>query len=295
MGFSATSSLLSFPSLPDPIPAPRSRSCCSRPDSRFPAPLRSPLSLFPGVGATSGLSRERWGHGEDSAGPAEVPWAQPRASGAPRRGWRGNPAPSRARAAARESSPAWSTARGLQGGGGGVHLEDGLWRGNAGEDAAPPPASRARGLCRELGEGGASAPRAPPSRPASARARPRRRPGGRPLPGPLRRAARSCALVRIVPTPGPSLPRWLVCLRGGWVHRAGNSFRGAARGERRRREPNETLPPAPSSLDVCGGDVGPYTSQNRSPPPRSGFFGEIRRALAYSLLFLGEGLVGPPY
>lgn len=249
LGFSAASSLLSFPSLPDPIPAPRSRSCCSRPDSRYPAPLRFPLSLFPGVGATSGLSRERWGHGEDSSGPAEVPWAQARASGVPRRGWRRNPAPSRARAAARESSPEWSTARGLRGGGGGVLLEDGLGRGDAGEDAAPPPASRARGLCRELGEGGAPAPCAPRSRPASARARPR--PGGRPLPGPLRRAARSCALVRIVPTPGPSLPRCLVCLRCGWVYRAGNSFRGAARGERRRREPKETLSPPPPKQPGC--------------------------------------------
>lgn len=126
-GFSAAPSLLFSPSLPDPIPAPRSGSCSSRQDSCFPAPLRFPPSPFPGVGATSGLSQERSGLGEDGAGPADVPWTQGRASGAPRRGWRRNPAPSRARAAAREPIPAWSTTPALRGGAGGV-LRGMVWR-----------------------------------------------------------------------------------------------------------------------------------------------------------------------
>ncbi|XP_063478183.1 uncharacterized protein [Symphalangus syndactylus] len=61
---------LSFPSrsLPDPIPAPGSGSCCSGPDPGFAAPRGPPLpsSLFRGTGAASRRNRERRGHGEDA-------------------------------------------------------------------------------------------------------------------------------------------------------------------------------------------------------------------------------------
>lgn len=230
--------------------------------------------------------------------PPRCPWAQGRASGAPRRGWRRNPAPSRARAAAREPIPAWSTTRGLRGGGGGVLHEDGLGRGNADGDAAPSRAGRARGLCGELGERGASAPRAPPSR--SARRPPARArvavPEDARGPG---RCGERCTLALCslqLRHPGHLCPDGSFASSGA-VGRGLGTVLGELQGER-REERNQTrrCPPSPSRRDVCGGVVGPYTFQNRSPPPRSGFFGEIRRALAYSLLFLGEGLLrSPPY
>ena len=64
-----------------------------------------PASPFVRAGAASGRRRERWGHGEDCACPAGVPWAQGHASRAPRRGCKRDPAPSWPRAAARESVP----------------------------------------------------------------------------------------------------------------------------------------------------------------------------------------------
>lgn len=239
LGFSAAPSFLSSFSLPDPIPAPRSGSCCSRPDPRFPAPLWSPRSLFPGAGATSGRSQGRWGHGEDCAVPAEVPWAQGRASRAPGRGWRRNPAPSQAGAAEREPIPAWSAARGLPGGCGGVFQGNDLGRGSAGEGAALPRAGSARGLCGEPGEGGAPAPRVAPSGRASARALPRCGPGGRRLRGPLRRGAHACVPVLTSPTRRRSLHGGLVCLRRGSRGRGLRAVLGELLGER-REEPNRT-------------------------------------------------------
>lgn len=152
------------------IPAPGTGSCCSRPDPRLPAPLWSLTSPFSGAGAASRRSRERRGHGEDCAGPAGVRWVQGQASWAPRSGLRRDPAPSRARAAAREPVPVLS--------GRSPSTPGDVRRGSryvaAAAAAASPPfrrmileadavrpwAGRARGRCGDQGEGGASTPRA---------------------------------------------------------------------------------------------------------------------------------------
>lgn len=199
------------------VPAPGTGSCCcSRPDPCFPAPLWSPTSPFSGVGAASRRRRERWGPGEDCAGPAGVRWAQGHASRAPRSGCRRDPAPSWVRAAAREPVPVRSgrppsTLGDERGGLRYAAAASPFWRMILGEETqartprVPRPAARV----------GAAWSRAwAASAPSTVRV-PRRRslcPAGRVRPGRFGEKRTFCSLIRAVPALKPSHHPWLIFL-----------------------------------------------------------------------------------